>query len=198
MEDRIARSLSDEYLHDAGIQLVHIEVKPIPDESEIYVAICDWQRQWWGNFACFEFSEGRIQWMASISRMPNEQSIARARGLRLAHWCNPLIEVFGCTHMGNGSFYLYELRNQSLELVLETRAVDCHSGDNRVIRNTFLTPKYVDLNGDSWPDVRLSGFVDHLDVETNSTMSSAAYCAEFIWQQEAHRFVPSLGNPKDW
>jgi hypothetical protein len=167
-----------------------LEVRAVEGESDLYVAVRDWQTRWWGDFLCFRAQGGRIQWIAEVPDEPTEQSILAARGFRLKGFRGSLVEVFGMTHMGNGSYYLYELVGDTLQLLLETRAVDRHWADGNLIRGDHLDVTYHGSTQSGGMEVVFTGIVDQYppgdDIE--NPIRSTPCRKVFIWNDRLHRF----------
>jgi len=110
--------------------LVHVDARDVRDVPGLVVARCDTQEGWWGFFGCYGLKDGAVAWQATVDEEPTEQSIFSVRGWKSDIVGAPLIQVIGRTHMGNGSLYVYELRDRALRTVLRTRAYDgnCHEG----------------------------------------------------------------------
>lgn len=96
-----------------------------------------------------------------------------ARQIKLKGFSNLFFQVYGQTHMGNGFYYLYELRGRKMILKASTRAVDRHrdggykiKGDwreyDRVFTSDTLTARYHDVNNDGIDDIELSGQIEVL------------------------------------
>jgi hypothetical protein len=173
-------------LRAADPDLVRVVASPVPGRPNVFVAICDTETEWWGTFQCVECTpDGRILWKTSDEI--GEQSVHKARAITVPGFANPLIEVFGITHMGNGSLYLYELRGQSLHRVLETRAVDRNDAGG-VFHDTTLTPHYADLNADGHADLTLTGVILERTARQASLRSTP--CRKvFLWHPAERRFV---------
>jgi hypothetical protein len=192
--DPVTRALqADQIAKDPEHPLQRIEVSPFQGVPNVFVAIRDWQERWWGDFVVFCFEDGRIVWTASMTEEPDEQSILIVKGVRLAGFSRPFIEVFGKTHMGNGNYYLYEICGGALRLVLKTHAVDCHWADNNLIRGEHLNPTYRDLNGDGYSDVELIGVVEQFspddDVDPVLCFQVNPCRKVFHWNPAQDRFV---------
>lgn len=188
---RVTRALSEAACAaDPENPLHRIEVSPITGEDQLYVAVRDWITNWSGDFICFKYSGGQIEWTATLSEEPVEQSILEVRGFHLRGFPNPLVEVFGITHMGNGNLYLYELCGRELRLLLLTRAIDQHAGLN-LIRGPHLTVEYRDLDGDGYPDVELTGIVEEYSDDPHLEAPIRSYpCRKvFLWNPSIHRFL---------
>jgi hypothetical protein len=140
------------------------------------------------------FQGGRIQWTVAPSEEDvDEQSFIRARAVRLRGVTGPLVEVFGMTHMGNGNYYLFQLRGRELRLTLKTFAVDTHWPDNNLIQGEHLRPQYLDLNGDGYDDVALTGVVQKFGRDPDADPAppyQAIPCQKiFHWNPQRERFV---------
>jgi hypothetical protein len=172
--------------------VVRVEVSPVEGETDLYVALRDWEAHWWGDFIAFRFAAGAILWTTAPAEddRPGEQSILSVRGFRLPGFSDPFVEVFGQTHMGNGDFYLYLWQGRNLRPVLRTRAVDRHYPDVTVLRDGRLQAAYRDLDGDGIPEVILSGFIDELPPEDHEgrPLRSTPCRKVFAWGSQDARF----------
>lgn len=166
-----------------------IEVFPVPDAPDLCLAICDREHRWWGFFGLYELQEGRVAWQAECEIEPGEQSVHRVRGLKLSGFTRPIVEAYGETHMGNGNLYLYELRNQSLVLLLKTRAVDSHWGDGETFQDGRLMSEYPDLNGDGFSDLLLNGEVEERTELLENVVAAKRHSQKgFLWNASTGKF----------
>jgi hypothetical protein len=156
-----------------------IEVRPLLGSDSLFVANCEWQKNWWGTLVAFEFREDRIQWIRALDI--TEQSVLRYRQIDLQPSEYPVIEVFGKTHMGHGSLYLFELRPREPVLRLECFAVDFHHDEN-LIRGGVLDVGYADRNGDGASDVVLDGIIDVV-------AEAVPALRVFLWDPSREAFV---------
>lgn len=173
-----------------------VKVERLSGQKVIYVAVCDWQPDWRGTFVCFELEGGRIKWVAQPAKEPGEQSILTARGISLEGWKNPLIEVYGVTHMGHGNYYLYELAGRKLNLVLTTFAVDWHEDEN-MIQNGVLHVEYWDMNSDGFADIVFTGTVnEYVETEAGDMELDKSYpCRKvFLWNAGKKEFSPDRSD----
>ena len=170
--------------------LQHIEVHRIPGRPDLFAAICDTETHWWGTFHVLAMADGKIAWTAKLndSDAPTEQSILRLRPLRLQGFSNPLIEVFGTTHMGHGDYYLYELHGTKLKCLLKTFAVDQHR-DSNLIRGDALKVSYVPIPAGM--EIIFTGIIDEYDDDPHkrSPVAPTACQKVFIWHPVDDRFV---------
>ncbi|MHC4982492.1 MAG: hypothetical protein ACYTF6_04900 [Planctomycetota bacterium] len=166
----------------------HVVVSRVESVADWYVAICDWEPQWWGTFDCFEYRDGRIVRHAHGAVEQTEQSIHSVRSYRLPQLAGPAIEVIATTHMGHGDMYLYELRDGGLKLLVQTFVRDGHE-DQDLIRGGNLRRQYEDVNDDGALDLVLTGVVDHYDQWNKAAVRSQPCRKVFLWQADKHGFV---------
>ncbi|MCE9582459.1 MAG: hypothetical protein K8T20_08205 [Planctomycetes bacterium] len=140
-------------------KLADVTTYPVAGRPDLVGAICDYDPGWFGFMAVYGLENGAVAWQASCEVQPGEQSVHSMRSVVLKRFANPVFEVFGKTHMGNGDLYLYELRDRKLVLILETRAVDYHTGDRYFFKDGLLSPRYRDINLDGFDDLELTGTV---------------------------------------
>lgn len=78
-------------------------------------------------------------------------------------WEGVIVEAYGMTHMGNGSYYLLHVHHGRIETLIQTRAVDAHvGGDGAALQESddFVMPaRYYDFDKDGFTDVVLKGRV---------------------------------------
>ena len=170
--------------------LTRVVVFPTRGSDECFVAICDTQFQWWGRFECVRVRDGQVGPAAQADVVPTEQSIRSVRAFVDPLLGVTLVEVLGITHMGNGSCYLYEWKDNALRLLLETSAVDCHD-NGWLIRGGVLKRQYADLNGDGHTDVVFSGIIDKTDEVQNEELVVRCHVRQkvFHWDATRRRFV---------
>ncbi|MCC7509734.1 MAG: hypothetical protein IT464_10195 [Planctomycetes bacterium] len=130
------------------------ELIPIPGAVTRFAAICDWEEMWWGCACTFEVTDGRVARLQVLDH--TEHVTYRMRCIAFESVADPLLECFGKTHMGHGSYYLYRLGQDGADLLIKTEAVDYHH-DLDLLRGGMLRPEYRDFNGDGATDVELSG-----------------------------------------
>lgn len=156
--ESLERQLIDRLLSDTNLadleSFERLELVSIPGEAEVYAAICDWDEEWWGTACVFEVEAGRIVKLQELDQ--TEQSMFRIRCITLEQFPEPLLEAYGKTHMGHGSYYLYRINGSQAELLIDTDAVDFHH-DRDVLWGGMLRPLYRDVNDDGYLDVNLSG-----------------------------------------
>jgi len=177
-------------------ELARIEVSRVEGERDLYVALCDWEDHWWGDFLCFRFSEGRIDWIAENEDERTGTSCdaygVSIRGLRLRGFEGPIVELFESSHQGNWPLLLYELRGRRLHRLLETYAVGHYLGfgEDLVYRGRSLNPTYSDLDGDRFTDLTLLGTVERIDPETGAILETIRVRDTFLWDPISSCFHP--------
>lgn len=149
----------------------NIEIKRYSSNSSLFLAIIEREKDWSEDFKAGAYKDGKVEWLQAED-MPTEQAILKAKFVSLKNFKNPIIEVYGETHAGHGAMYLYAVRDDQLELLLKTPAVDFNndirwSPDNyekygygncgEVFAGGRLASSYRDLNNDNVSDIVLSG-----------------------------------------
>jgi hypothetical protein len=151
----LERQLIRQLVPDSGLDsFERFELLRIPGDAEVYAAICDWEVRWWGTACVFEVKDGRIVSLQNLE--PTEQSMYSIRCITLKQVPEPLLEAYGMTHMGHGSYYLYRITGNHAELLIDTAAVDRHH-DRDILSGGMLRPMYHDVNGNGYTDVTLIG-----------------------------------------
>jgi len=80
------------------------------------------EKSWWGSFNVVEVDmQGTPLYWYDIPQAPSESGIERIRIVELAS--RKYLEVIACSHQGNGSLYLYELRSGGLHLLVNCRVM---------------------------------------------------------------------------
>jgi hypothetical protein len=170
-----------------GESLSRVQVSPVPGRPDLVLAICDYQDGWWGFFSLYHLTHGVVDWEAGGS--VEEQSVHKLRARIIPGFTNPIVEVFGMTHMGNGNLYLYELRGGGLHLILETRAVDSHWGEGKTFKDGCLEPEYRDVNGDGAVDAVLQGAIEEWDGKGDIILRSWSCRKVCLWDSVRGSFV---------
>ena len=148
--------------------LKDVEIIKCKIDPTLFIALLVTEYNWWESISIVKFQKGQILWTARFDTLPSSQSILSARQISLKGIPNPLIEVFDETHMGNGFYYLYELRGKTIRLLASTRAVDnnddgeieiIHKSYSRLFKGGQLKPTYIDINKDGHTDIKLTGTI---------------------------------------
>ncbi len=202
----IERALFAHYAEGRGdakpVKLQRIELYRFSSRSDWFAAVCDWETNWWGDFIVFEFADGKINWVADCPRMPTEQSILSIKPIALPGFEGPCLEVYGTTHMGHGNLYLYHFNptTRTLDLILETFAVDRHQ-DGTLIRGGKLTPVYyMPSRLRTKGNVVIVGIVDYYpkDAPVNDPgdpIKARRVHKLFLYDESKDRY---LTDPDDW
>ena len=168
---------------EARIFKEDIEAKYWHDRSLFFTIIAR-EKDWWEDIRVGRNRGGSIQWV-TIDKEPAESSILKARFLTVRGFSNPILEVYGQTHMGNGALYLYGVGATEVKLLLTVpAAVDSYFDDatrpehyerygyshcGEVIRGEALESRYADINNDGVDDHALHGVIDMLCENNGST-----------------------------
>jgi len=174
-------------------------------------------KDWWERIEAGRYINGKIN-LLTISEEPTEQSILQAKFLRLNGFNNPILEVYGQTHVGHGAFYLYEIENDEAKLILESRAAVDMNSDSRWAPDNFekygytecgeiykdgkLKSDYEDMNGDGVTDVVLSGEEEIVCLDDDSNKENWADTdirvagtevkKVFLWDEERKGFFEDV------
>lgn len=167
--------------------LSRVEIVPIPGHAEFCAAILDYLREWSGTFGVYHLLGGAVDWQAHPQEEPIEQSIHRIRCFSWPGFRGPVVEVLGITHMGNGSVYLYELRERRLELLLRATAVDFNANPDR-FRNGVLEITYESARPPSPPDVLLTGVREELAEQEERNLRSVPCRRRFSWDSSSRHY----------
>lgn len=168
------------YIKDAVLRTYHVEVRPADDvlvkfsesRPDIFLAILESTKDWSEGLYVGKIKWGQIQWL-DIGNPPTEHSVLSAKFIKLEGVSEPVLEVYGETHMGNGNLYLYRVGERGLSLLFDAVAVDNHDENvwrpggypeyggystcGKVYKNGKLSASYNDLDGDGVSDIILSG-----------------------------------------
>lgn len=175
-----------------GESLKRVESQPVAGLPGWFVAICDTEPHWWGTFLCFEFKDGRVTRYAEIIRpeenAPTEQSIDSIDTYLNDGVDGAIVEVWGITHKGHGNLYVYALMETRLHCLAMTFAVDGHM-DLDLIRGGKLTRRLVDVNGDGYVDIELTGVIDLFDEKGEQLIESRPCRKVLLWVSDQQRFI---------
>lgn len=142
--------------------------------GKYFLAQIEREKDWWEDLKIGKIDNKDFNWLL-IDKSPGEQSILSAKFIDSKEFVNPLVEVYGLTHAGHGHLYIYEIKDNALELLFEELAVDYNpdirwSPDNfkkygywqcgEAIRGGRLSYNFKDVNGDAVSEVVLSGVED--------------------------------------
>lgn len=195
-----------------------IETKYYWREPSLFLVTVVTEKDWWEWIGVGRYRNGKIN-LLTIGEEPAEQSILQAKFLRLKGFNNPILEVYGQTHVGHGAFYLYEVENDEAELILESRAaVDMNSDarwapDNfekygytecgEIFKDGKLKSSYKDMNGDRFADVVLSGTEETVCearvgdekgewISDDEKMAESEVRKVFLWDKEKGKFFEQM------
>lgn len=189
-------------------------------DRSIFAVIVEWEKDWWEELRVGKTENGKVTWL-DARNLPTEQSIFSARFITLSGITNPVLEVYGETHAGHGSFYVYEVKDNKLGLLLETVAVDINDDirwapDNNKkygyencgerYEGGKLHNEYRDINGDKMADIILSGTEEKICEEAKNWNSSPLEFFEvkaakakvekiFLWSGVEKKFMTPARKP---
>ena len=163
---------------DPEEEIEDIEIGKLYD-SQLFFAIIENQKDWWEYFDIGKIGKhDKVTWL-EIESWPEgvymQNSILSARWVELKGFNEPILEVYGITHMGNGSIYLFRVKQDTYDLIFSTFAVDRHyeahwepenykkysyGTCSEVFQNDKLAVDYSDVNHDGVSDITLSGIME--------------------------------------
>lgn len=82
------------------LQIQDIEIKSYKNNPSLFLAVVEWEKDWWEELKIGTFNGGIIKWL-KIENSPSEQSTLSVRFIDLDGFSSPILEVYGKTH----SFY---------------------------------------------------------------------------------------------
>lgn len=99
---------------------------------------------------------------------------------------NPFIQAFQSSHRGNGIFAVYEsYHNGGLICLLAIHGHDSHR-DEMTFKNGHVDADYLDINGDGYTDIVITGEVLHWDDGDNIARTTPIKRV-FAWNQDPNR-----------
>ncbi|MDD4476731.1 MAG: hypothetical protein PHY40_01070 [Patescibacteria group bacterium] len=206
----LENKIKDQIVKGQSEQLEDIELT-YSQNKKYFLAQIEWERDWWEEIKVGNVKNKNINWLP-IDKLPGEQAILSARFISLEGFGNPLVEIYGLTHVGHGSLYIYEIKNDKLNLLFETHAVDINpdikwSPDNfkkygygncgEIFSNDKLASEYKDTNKDGNSDLILSGTKkiiceirdEYLKNTSEITVSSAQINNKILWNKNEHTWI---------
>lgn len=173
-----------------------VEVNPTRGSDKEFVAIVDSERRWWGTWCYFCVSEGvvgRVIWGHSGSAYVHD-----IRAFRDPRFPGVLVHTWNSSHCGNGSYQLFHVVGDRVELLVETLGVDVEShGDGLVLHRKNLFAEMDDCDRDGYDDLVLSGLqiqieqpswgVDDVDRDW-SPMKPQSIRKVFLWRPKKAAF----------
>jgi len=141
-------------------------------------------KSWWSSFNVIEVKkDGTPLYWYDIPQPPSETGIESIRVVELSG--KKYLEVIGCTHQGNGTLYLYELRRGVLRLKMSCRVMA-----NLTLPSVRFEPRvakvtYRDLDGDGDDDVLIDTTCLEGQIIDKSKKKVGQYHREYIFNQSA-------------
>lgn len=99
--------------------------RPAPSNEKLRAVYCEDRKEWWGHLRVFKQSGDKVEWVA---RLPAEGPTGRGLDIESFRWVelsstsNPVLEIFGNTHRGNGYYWILELVGREFRVLLNTKA----------------------------------------------------------------------------
>lgn len=203
-EPSLAASIMRTISPDDRIDIEDIQAEYANNHSLFWSIIVN-EEDWWEELRIGRKNGTDIQWL-TIDERPSEQSILKVRFLQLEGFTNPILEVYGKTHVGYGSLYLYELRADHAILIFETPAVDFKADGaampenhtqygyyncGEVFQGGILQSSYEDINNDGFADLQLSGIADMIcDNEGREELVATRKIEKkFIWDNHMYKQI---------
>lgn len=193
--------------------LENVEIKYNPTDKNYFLAQIEWAKDWVEELKVGRLQDEKIEWL-DLKNPPEEQSILSAKFLKLKGFSNPIIEVYGMTHAGHGSLYFYEIKDNTLNLLFKTVAVDSnpdtrwapdnyqkygYSTRGEIFASDKLVSEYKDMNKDGVSDLILSGtkkIICEEDKSLNHTYEIQAGNVPikkfFLWNQNKHAWIETV------
>jgi hypothetical protein len=160
-------------------------------DKNLFAAILEEETDWWEDLHIGRLDGPEIRWL-EMADPPTEQSIFSARFIGLEGIPDPVLEVYGKTHVGHGNLYLYRVGNKEVSLLLSTRAVDSYNESvwrpggypeygyaacGHIYKGERLLADYRDENGDGISDAVLHG---NIEVICEDVISDDPFAAQDV------------------
>lgn len=183
------------------------------EDKKYFLAEVEWEKDWWEELNVGRLTDEKIEWI-SINKPPGEQAILSAKFIDLKGFNNPLVEVYGLTHAGHGSLYIYEIQNHVVKLLFEIKAVDFnpdtrwapdnfkkyeHGTCGEIFSDGKLVSEYKDVNNDGMADIILSGKQeiicesdDTYEIDNNFKPAGIPINKIFLWDKIERTWVEKI------
>src|SRR3989339_213603 len=180
-------------------------------DKKYFLAQIEQEKDWWEKLRVGRLIKEDIHWLTidkPIDGPFGEQAILSAKFVDLEGFSDPLVEVYGLTHVGHGYLYIYEIKDDELNLLFSTAAVDYnpdtrwapdnykkygHGTCGEIFSNGKLNSEYKDVNKDGNLDLILSGeqeIICESDDRSNGIhelkLASIPVKKIFLWDNDAH------------
>ncbi|MFA6424017.1 MAG: hypothetical protein WCV83_01735 [Candidatus Magasanikbacteria bacterium] len=166
--------MNDQIIKEQNQEIDGIELSYSKDKK-YFLAQIEQEKDWWEKFGVGRLVKENIHWLTIDKPLDGpfgEQAILSAKFVDLKEFGNPLVEIYGLTHIGHGFLYIYEIKDDELNLLFKSPAVDFNP-DTRWAPGNYkkygygtcgeifvggkLASDYKDVNNDGISDIILSG-----------------------------------------
>ncbi len=155
--------------------LSDFQIEQYKKQPSLFLTIFTQEEDWWEDFQVGCYINGKIKWLKIESPFESESigpAVVSARFVELKGFSKPLIEVYSLTHAAHGMYYLYQVNDDNLEILIDHFAVDGNSDIGCVLKywekygncncgtkfvGDKLEVEYRDINLDGVDDVVLQG-----------------------------------------
>ena len=156
------------------IQDTNIIIESYKNNPSLVLGVIEWDKDWWEDLRVGIVRDRSVEWL-EIEEPPTEQSILSARFVQVKGFSNPIIEIYGQTHMGHGNIYIYEVEDNKIRSIFTNSAVDIHHENvwkpgntkkygygycSQEFENGKLYSNYADINNDGVSDLTLTGKIN--------------------------------------
>jgi len=180
----------------------HIDFSPHPADKHLVAANCETDPSWWGDLMVFHRTGDKVDWIAKLPKAYTENAgcyILSCKWRHLEKVDRWFLEVFDSTHKGNGSFWLFSLEDQELDLLFRATAMGrCFDatpedlqipfGGDASFRDPHLAVSYQVPKGGKFEDVILTGAIIVTSIDGKKTKVHP-YTARREWIEKAETFV---------
>jgi len=126
----LPKALLEKGLFASFPEFESITVMPHHTQKSLLAINFERYLKWSGQLVVLDHANDKVNWVATL---PVEYIKGRGSYVLSVRWVHlaqidaPVLEVFDCTHMGNGSIWLFALEKQQFRVLLNTTAVDNHN-----------------------------------------------------------------------
>ncbi len=194
--DEIVRQLRDLYVA-AGVpgEVLWVDYQRIAGTDDWYVAMCDWEENWWGSFYIVRWDGAEMMPATLTGEFGHfSQSIHAVSSVLLDGFDNPIVRVVDTTHQGNREVFLFELDPA-------TGTAHCLLAGRQRLNFTWdqydLDLTFEDVDGDGNIDAILAGEMTqqprpNAQGEPTGTVTRVPVYKVYLWNGYDRQFELSL------